>query len=96
MIKEETMKKKERVFTFKADAHLARSLEQLPNKSEFIRKALETALEKKCPLCDGTGSLSLEQRKHMEHFLVLHSLEKCDECDAVHFVCRTEPQGDMH
>lgn len=90
------MKKKERVFTFKADEQLAESLELIPNKSEFIRKALESALEKKCPLCDGTGSLTPEQRKHMDSFLLLHSLERCNECDAVHFVCRTESQTDAH
>lgn len=90
------MKKKERVFTFKTDENMAERLELIPNKSEFIRKALEAAMENKCPLCDGTGSLTPEQRKHMDRFLVLHSLEKCDECDAVHFVCRTESRKDMH
>ena len=90
------MKKKERVFTFKADEQLAESLARIPNKSEFIRRALEEALENKCPLCAGTGSLTPEQRRHMEHFLLLHSLEKCEECDAVHFVCRTETQTDTH
>lgn len=88
--------KKERVFTFKTDDELAAMLESIPNKSEFIRKAIEVALENTCPLCNGTGSLTPAQHSHMEHFLTLHSLEKCEECDAVHFVCPTEGEKARH
>ena len=88
--------KKERVFTFKVDEELAESLDAIANKSAFIRKAIEDALEKKCPLCSGTGALSAEQHKHLKKFLTLHSLEKCEECDALHFVCRTEPYTALH
>lgn len=84
------MKKKERVITFKADEKLADNLDNLPNKSEFIRQALEAALEKRCPLCNGTGSLSMEQQHHMEEFLTMHPLQKCEECDAVHFICQPQ------
>jgi sugar/nucleoside kinase (ribokinase family) len=90
------MKKKERVFTFKTDEELAEVLDMIPNKSEFIRKAIEIALENKCPLCNGTGSLTQAQHKHMQHFLTEHSLQKCQECDAVHFVCRTEEDKALH
>ncbi len=79
---------RERVFTFKADDALAEVLDQLTNKSEFIRKAILEALGKRCPLCNGTGSLTPEQATHMQHFLALHSLERCETCDAVHFVCQ--------
>lgn len=90
------MKKKERVFTFKTDDRLAENLEKIPNKSEFIRKAIEAALERKCPLCSGTGSLTGDQQKHMQHFLTVHSLEKCEECNAVHFVCQMEDGKELH
>lgn len=90
------MKKKERVFTFKTDEGLAEILDRIPNKSEFIRKAIEVALENKCPLCTGTGTLTPAQHKHMQHFLTLHPLRKCEECDAVHFVCRTDADNALH
>jgi hypothetical protein len=90
------MLKKERVFTFKTDEGLAEILDRVPNKSEFIRKAIEVALENKCPLCNGTGSLTPAQYKHMQHFLTVHSLEKCEQCDAVHFVCQTDDDNALH
>jgi DnaJ-class molecular chaperone len=76
------MKKVERVITFKADEKLADDL--------------QTALAGKCPLCSGTGVLTHNQRTHMQHFFTLHSLEKCRECNAVHFVCQTEACEDLH
>lgn len=88
--------KKERVFTFKADEGLSEILDRIPNKSEFIRKAIEVALEHKCPLCNGTGSLTPAQQSHMQHFLTLHSLEKCEECNAVHLVCQTDDNRSHH
>lgn len=90
------MKKKERVISFKVDGKLAEDLDKIPNKSDFIRKAIETALVGKCPLCNGMGVLTREQQKHMQHFLTLHSLETCEKCDAVHFVCQTDTCGDLH
>jgi hypothetical protein len=90
------MKKKERVFTFKTDENLAEELARIPNKSEFIRHAIERALANKCPLCNGSGSLSPAQAKHLAEFLDGHSLKKCDECDAVHFTCGTKEQNSLH
>ncbi len=89
------MKKfQDRIFTFKTDEQLARQLDRIANKSEFIRKAILTALEHDCPLCQGTGLLTPEQRKHWDHFLTQHTLEKCDECNAVHYVCNVlDPAG---
>jgi len=81
--------KKERVISFKADEELAESLDKLPNRSDFIRGAIETALANKCPLCHGRGSLSAAQQKHMEHFLHQHPLKKCGQCNTVHFTCDT-------
>ncbi|MDR3088615.1 MAG: hypothetical protein LBU39_02220 [Desulfobulbaceae bacterium] len=83
---------KERVMTFKASGRLAEMLERLPNKSEFIRHAVEAALAGACPLCGGSGLLSEEQRRHLRRFLEHHPLEKCDECQAVHFVCQHQSE----
>jgi hypothetical protein len=82
---------KERVFTFKTDDKLAELLEEMPNRSEFIRKALLTAMDHNCPLCHGSGILTLEQQKHLQHFLATHPLEKCTDCNAVHFLCLEKP-----
>jgi hypothetical protein len=88
-------KSRERIFTFKTDEQLAGQLDRIANKSEFIRKAILAALEHDCPLCHGAGQLSAEQRKHWNHFLTLHTLEKCDECNAVHFVCNADGRADL-
>ena len=40
---------------FKVDADLATILDALPNKSEFIRAAIEARLGQVCPTCQGTG-----------------------------------------
>lgn len=82
---------KERVFTSKTDEQLAGLLDQLPNRSEFIRKALLTAMNRHCPLCHGSGILTAEQQTHLEHFLATHSLEKCTSCNAIHFTCLEQP-----
>ena len=83
---------KERVVTFKAGERLTEALERLPNKSEFIRRAVELALTSACPLCGGSGLLSEEQHKHLRDFLQNHPLTKCDECKAVHFVCHSQAE----
>jgi hypothetical protein len=78
---------KETVVTFKADASLLEALKGVPNRSEFIRTAILSALENHCPLCRGTGVLTPNQRTHWERFARSHSLEECDECHEVHLVC---------
>ncbi len=90
------MKKKERIFTFKTDDKMADNLDDIPNKSEFIRKAVQTALEQNCPLCSGTGTLTQQQQKHLEEFFTFHSLQECDECHAVHFVCQPTKESNRH
>lgn len=90
------MIKKRRVISFKADEDLAKHLDTIVNKSEFIRRAVETALAGKCPLCSGTGVLSHDQQRHMEHFFSSHSLEKCRECNALHYVCQAEQGEELH
>jgi len=91
-----TTHKKQTIITFKADAALAEALQVVPNKSEFIRNAILTALDNGCPLCQGTGILTPEQQKHWAHFIASHSVEKCDECHAVHLVCDAAPDAHGH
>lgn len=65
-------------------------MRDIPNRSEFIRGAIQTALDSACPLCRGTGTLSPEQKKHWEKFSRKHTLAECEECHAVHLVCTRE------
>jgi len=65
----------------KVDAETAAALDQVPNKSEFIREALRARLEEVCPLCSGTGrrpaaAPSQPGRRH------LHALPRarCGDC----------------
>ena len=81
---------KDEIITFKVDRALKEALDAMPNRSQFIRAAILTALENLCPLCGGTGQLSPEQWDHWQEFAVQHALEKCDHCHQYHLVCQYE------
>ena len=83
-------KKKQEVISFKADKSLNKALEGIENRSAFIRTAILSALENVCPLCKGSGILTTEQRKHWDSFNRTHSLEHCEECDAMYLVCTAD------
>ncbi|MBD3401845.1 CopG family transcriptional regulator [candidate division GN15 bacterium] len=83
-------KQKSDVITFKADDSLVEALQQIPNRSEFIRSALLAALENTCPVCQGRGVLSPSQKRHWEEFLHDHALKECDDCHEIHLVCAHE------
>lgn len=76
--------------TFKVDQPLAEALKTIPNRSEFIRSAVAAALECVCPLCQGSGTLTMDQKRHWESFARHHQLARCDECHAVHLTCRDD------
>jgi hypothetical protein len=84
---------KNEIITFKVDDSLAQLIHRLPNKSEFIRQAVMAALENTCPLCQGTGSLSLDQKKHWDEFASHHQIEQCHDCNAIHIHCILEDHG---
>ena len=84
-------KAKQEIITFKVDEDLLERLKELPNRSEFIRRAILGAMDNICPLCQGTGSLSTNQKKHWDRFIADHSLEKCEECHEVRLVCSYVP-----
>ena len=79
---------KSTVISFKADSHLEEALSRIPNRSEFIRNTLESALAGVCPLCQGSGYLNNHQQEHWRHFSQDHDLENCQQCHAPHLVCR--------
>ncbi|HLA84505.1 MAG TPA: hypothetical protein VJL29_06905 [Thermoguttaceae bacterium] len=82
--------KKQEIVTFKVDQSLWEALRDVPNRSEFIRQAIQTAMDRACPLCQGTGTLSPEQQEHWKRFSERHHVQRCDDCRAIHLVCVTE------
>jgi hypothetical protein len=87
---------KPEIITFKADDALLARLSALPNRSEFIRRAVLDALGQVCPLCGGAGTLSPNQRRHWEQLAGAHSLRTCEECHEVRLVCEHETDEDVH
>ena len=75
------------VVSFKAELPLVEALEAMPNRSEFIRNALLTALDGSCPLCGGTGMLNASQRRHWDAFIKKHKLKRCKECKGLTISC---------
>ncbi|MBI9102769.1 MAG: CopG family transcriptional regulator [Spirochaetales bacterium] len=69
--------KKESVVSFKADDELAKLLQAMPNRSEFIRRALMQAMDSTCPLCQGSGIMTPSQRQHWDAFTNHHHVGVC-------------------
>ncbi len=81
------------VISFKVDAVLAEELARIPNRSEFIRQAIGSALAEVCPLCGGSGLLDQRGKKHWEQFSTDHPLQKCGKCQSYHLVCLSGGKG---
>ena len=87
---------KQDVITFKADRSLVEALSAVPNRSEFIRNAVLAAMESACPLCNGTGILTPNQKKHWNQFALAHKLKKCRDCHELHLVCESSRKKAVH
>jgi hypothetical protein len=86
----EHIRNKDEVITFKVEPHLAEILKRMPNRSHFIRSAILSSLDHVCPLCQGTGILSPEQKDHWREFSERHGIRECRECGSVMLVCNVE------
>ena len=75
------------IITFKVDESLLEALRDVPNRSEFIRAAVTTALASTCPLCRGQGFLTPSQKRHWDSFAADHAVAKCDDCHELHLTC---------
>jgi hypothetical protein len=71
---------KSEVVAFKVEKELADLLNQLPNKSAFIRKAIVAQLSMACPLCNGAGVVSRGVHDHYGPLLARISSRHCDGC----------------
>lgn len=79
--------KRQEIITFKVDESLREAMKAIPNRSEFIRAAILSALDSVCPLCMGTGILTPDQRKHWDRFRENHTITECNDCHAIHIRC---------
>ena len=73
---------KSEIVAFKVDADLAEFLDRLPNKSEFIRRAILAQFNLTCPLCTGSGVVPSGIHHHFEHVIEHHSTRPCEKCKA--------------
>jgi len=85
---------KHEIITFKVEASLAEAIRLLPNRSAFIRGAVLTALDHACPLCQGTGILTPEQKRHWGAFAEHHRVTHCEQCDAVYLECEAHKSSE--
>ena len=89
-------KNKHAILTFKAEDSLVDALRAVPNRSAFIRSAILAALDNVCPLCQGTGILNPEQRRHWDTFAKDHAVKECRTCQEWHLVCAHELAKSPH
>src|SRR5947209_2348390 len=75
-----TQPPKTAVVAFKVEAELADLLNQLPNKSAFIRKAIAAQLGMACPLCNGSGVVPRGVHDHYAPLLTQLNSRHCDGC----------------
>src|SRR5437016_8426115 len=68
------------VVAFKVEKELADLLNNLPNKSAFIRKAIAAQLGMACPLCNGQGVVPKGVHDHYAALLEQLNSRNCDGC----------------
>ena len=85
-------KQKHEVLTFKADASLLDAMRGIRNRSDFIRNAIQAALDSTCPLCMGTGILTPNQKTHWDSFAKDHAVAECDDCNELILICAKRPK----
>lgn len=74
------MSRKTAVVAFKVEKELAEILNDLPNKSEFIRKAIASHLSMACPVCHGSGTLPKALHDYYTSILPQLSTRDCEGC----------------
>jgi hypothetical protein len=86
-------KKKVTTVAFKVEEDLADLLNQLPNKSAFIRQAIEAQLGRACPLCHGKGVVPRGVHDHYAPLLKQLASRSCDSCG--HEIALPEETGEL-
>jgi hypothetical protein len=73
-------KTKSQIVAFKVEDELAEFLNNLPNKSDFIRKAILAQFGMTCPLCTGSGVVSRGVHEHYKPVIDEHNHRPCEKC----------------
>ena len=68
------------IVTFRVDRHLAEALDQLPDKSAFIRDAVRRSFHSTCPACGGEGRVDCDAADWLREVLEGVGARKCDCC----------------
>ncbi len=76
-------KAKQVVVAFRVDSHLAEELDRLPDRSAFIRGAIERAFHVACPVCEGRGTVSHDTARFLDDVLRREKAARCPCCGAV-------------
>ena len=71
---------KSQIVAFKVEDSLATFLDALPNKSEFIRRAILAQFGMNCPLCTGTGVVPRGVHDHYKPVIADHNTRPCEKC----------------
>ena len=80
MAKKEARSQKSQIVAFKVEQELAEFLDRLPNKSEFIRRAILAQFGMTCPLCTGSGVVPRGVHDHYKPVITGHDHRPCDKC----------------
>lgn len=71
---------KSKIVAFKVEEDLAEFLDGLPNKSDFIRKAILAQFGMTCPLCTGSGVVPRGVHDHFKPVIQQNSQRPCEKC----------------
>lgn len=71
---------KSKIVAFKVEDDLAEFLNNLPNKSDFIRKAILAQFGMTCPLCVGSGVVPRGLHDHYKPVIEGHTKRACEKC----------------
>src|SRR5439155_11975940 len=69
-----------KIVAFKVEEELAEFLNDLPNKSDFIRKAILAQFGMTCPLCAGSGVVPRGVHDHYKPVIAEYSHRACEKC----------------
>jgi len=76
-------RKKSVVVTFRVDAHLAEALDQLPDRSAFIRDAILARFHDTCPACGGEGRVHCDAGAWLRGVFEKEGARPCSCCATV-------------
>src|SRR4029079_3030338 len=71
---------KSKIVAFKVEEELADFLDNLPNKSDFIRKAILAQFGMTCPLCGVSGVGRRGVHDHYKPVIAAENKRPCEKC----------------